>query len=181
MPELDSETIDFAAASESFATIRKLKRSDLETLRLLLPHQGRKVPSVGGVLLFGRNCLDHFPDAWIQAGRFDGTDKTRIADTTVIHGSLPQMIESAIEFVSKHSLNAYQIGSLRRDVTSNIPPLALREALINATVHADYSHVVHPSVCPSFDDRVEVENPGILPPGLTVDDMRRGVSKLRNR
>lgn len=54
MPELDSEALDFRAASECFAPARKLKKADLETLRLLVPHQGRKVPSVGGVLLFGR-------------------------------------------------------------------------------------------------------------------------------
>lgn len=55
LPELDSEALDWHAASECFAPVRKLKKSDLETLRLLVPHQGRKVPSIGGVLLFGRD------------------------------------------------------------------------------------------------------------------------------
>lgn len=65
IPELDSEAIDFRVASEFFAQVRKLKRSDLETLRLVVTHQGRKVPTVGGVLLFGSDRLTHFPDAWI--------------------------------------------------------------------------------------------------------------------
>ena len=43
MPELDSEAIDFRAASELFAPVRKLKRADLETLRLVTKHQWRKV------------------------------------------------------------------------------------------------------------------------------------------
>jgi len=181
LPDLGSEAIDFPAASESFAGIRKLKRNDLETLRLLVPHQGRKVPSVGGILLFGTDRLAHFPDAWIQAGRFDGTDKSHIADSASLKGFLPSMVESAIEFVAKHSLRAFQIGALRRDVTSNIPPVTLREALINAVVHTDYSQRGAPIRVSIFDDRLEIENPGILPAGLTVDDMRRGVSKLRNR
>jgi len=42
MPELDSEAIDFRAASELFAPARKLKRADLETLRLVTKHEGRK-------------------------------------------------------------------------------------------------------------------------------------------
>ena len=42
MPELDSEAIDFRAASELFAPVRKLKRADLETLRLVTKHEGRK-------------------------------------------------------------------------------------------------------------------------------------------
>lgn len=60
MPDLDSEAIDFRVASELFAEVRKLKRKDLETLRLLTSHQGHKVPTVGGVLLFGRDRLTHF-------------------------------------------------------------------------------------------------------------------------
>ena len=79
MPELNSEALDFRAASESFAPIRKLRRADLASLRLAAAHQARSVPTVGGMLLFGREREKHFPDAWIQAGRFRGTDKSRIA------------------------------------------------------------------------------------------------------
>lgn len=50
MPDLDSEALDFRAASELFTPVRTLRRSDLETLRLLARHQGHTVPTVGGVL-----------------------------------------------------------------------------------------------------------------------------------
>lgn len=53
--------------------------------------------------------------------------------------------------------------------------------MINAVVHADYSQKGAPIRVSFFDDRIEIENPGILLPGLTVDDIRQGVSKLRNR
>ena len=84
MPDLNSEALDFRAASDSFAAVRRLRQNDLETLRFVTPHQGRKVPTVGGVLLFGEHREEHFPDAWIQAGRFHGRDKSRIADRTDI-------------------------------------------------------------------------------------------------
>ena len=51
MRNLDSEALDFRAASESFAEFRRLARRDLEILGLLADHQGRKVPTAGGVLL----------------------------------------------------------------------------------------------------------------------------------
>ena len=73
MPGLSSEALDFRAASESFAGVRDLARRYLEILRLVTDHQGRKVPTIGGMLLFGRDRERHFPDAWIQAGRFRGT------------------------------------------------------------------------------------------------------------
>jgi ATP-dependent DNA helicase RecG len=67
LPDLDSEAIDFRAASELFASKRKLKKTDLDTLHIVTKHQGRKVPTVGGVLLFGHERERRFPDAWIQA------------------------------------------------------------------------------------------------------------------
>jgi ATP-dependent DNA helicase RecG len=84
IPDLDSEAIDFRAASESFAPVRRLRQADLQTLRLVTIHQGRRVPTVGGLLLFGALREERFPDAWIQAGRFHGIDRSRIVDRAEI-------------------------------------------------------------------------------------------------
>jgi len=181
IPELGSEALDFRAASESFAPRRSLNRSDLETLRLVTPHQGRKVPTVGGMLLYGADRERHFPDAWIQAGRFRGTDKSRILDRAEIRLALPQTVEVAIAFVQKHAFHGARIGAVRRTEQWNLPPAAVREAVINAVAHADYAQRGAPIRVSIFDDRLEVENPGLLPFGLTVDDLQRGISKLRNR
>ena len=68
----------------------------------------------------------------------------------------------------------------RKDVWS-IPLTMLREVIINALVHADYSQIGAPIRLSFFDDRIEVENPGILLPGMTIEDVKSGVSKIRNR
>ncbi len=180
-PGIDSEAIDFRAASESFAPVRKLRRADLETLRLLTILQGRKVPTVGGLLLFGKERERYFPDAWIQAGRFQGIDKSRILDRAELRGPLIEAIEAAVGFVQKHDLHGADIGAVRRRERWSLPPVAVREAIINAVAHADYSQHGAPIRVSLFDDRLEVESPGLLPLGLTVDDLRRGISKLRNR
>lgn len=181
MPGLHSEAIDFRAASELFAPVRRLTRADLETLRLVAPHQGRTVPTVGGMLLFGVDRERHFPDAWIQAGRFAGKDKSDIVDRVEIHSYPALAIEEAIAFVQKHLLHGAEIGSVKRKERWSLPPLAVREAVINAVAHTDYSQHGAPIRIAIFDDRLEVENPGLLPFGLTVEDLPRGVSKLRNR
>ncbi len=181
MPELDSEELDFRAASEFFAGVRKLRRRDLETLHLLAPHQGRSVPTVGGVILFGKNRRQHFPDAWIQAGRFRGFDKSKIVDQAEIRSMPVRAVEEAIEFVEKHSLHGAEIGSVRRREIWSVPPVVVREAVINAVAHADYSQTGAPIRVSVFDDRLEIESPGLLPLGLTIEDLQQGVSKLRNR
>ena len=76
-------------------------RGDLEALRLLTDHQGRKVPTVGGMMLFGKDRQRHLPDAWIQAGRFEGTDKSRIVDRAEICALPVRAIEEAIAFVQQ--------------------------------------------------------------------------------
>lgn len=181
LPGLGSEALDFLAASESFETVRKLRRGDLATLRLIAEHQGQKVPTVGGMILFGLDRERHFPDAWIQAGRFAGRDKSKIVDQVEIHSYPVQAIEEAIAFVQRHLLHGAEIGTVRRKDQWSLPPVAVREAVINAVAHADYSQRGAPIRISIFDDRLEVENPGLLPVGLTIEDLRRGVSKLRNR
>ena len=181
MPELNSDAIDVRVASESFVPVRKLKPADLDTLRLVTRHQGRKVPTVGGYLLFGKQRALHFPDAWIQAGRFRGEDRSQIIDNKQIRDPLVQAVTAAIEFVQNHLDRAAEIGAVRRTDRWMLPAVAIREAVINAVVHADYSQRGAPIRLAVFDDRVEFENPGLLPFGLTIDDLRQGVSRLRNR
>ena len=62
-----------------------------------------------------------------------------------------------------------------------MPIVAVREAIINAVAHADYSQRGAPIRVAIFDNRIEVENPGLLPFGLTLSDLPLGISKLRNR
>ena len=181
LPALNSEAIDFRAASESFAPARTLTRRNLESLRLLTRHQGRLVPTVGGILLFGADRLADFPDAWIQAGRFAGVDKATIVDHLDIKTPLVQAIEEAVAFVQKHALHGVDIGQVRHQDRWSVPIVAIREAIINAVAHADYSQRGAPVRLAIFDNRIEVENPGLLPFGLTLEDLPQGISKLRNR
>ena len=181
LPQLRSEALDFRAASEWFAPKRKLRRSDLDTLGLVVRDQARRVPTVGGVLLFGNDKERHFPDAWIQAGRFRGTDRSQIADQRDLRGHAPALVERATEFVVEHlSCGAHIAGTRRQDLW-NVPPVAVREAIVNAVAHADYAQRGGPMRVAVFADRVEVESPGLLPFGLAIEDLPLGVSKLRNR
>ena len=181
--DLSSEAIDFQAASELFAPHRKLQRADLRALRLLTKHQGKDVPTVGGLLLFGRDSdrKEFFPDAWIQAGRFSGTDRRHILDSVEIRSLPAQAVEDAIAFITKYLAREVVIEAARRSEKWTLPAVALREAIINAVVHADYSQRGAPIRLALFDDRLEVESPGALPFGLTVEDLWQGISRLRNR
>nr|WP_301287499.1 ATP-binding protein [Methanocalculus alkaliphilus] len=84
-------------------------------------------------------------------------------------------------FLKKHAFRGADISEIRRRDVWSIPLTILREAIINAIVHADYSQKGAPIRVSFFDDRIEIENPGILLPGMTIEDVKQGVSKIRNR
>jgi predicted HTH transcriptional regulator len=132
------------------------------------------------MLLFGKDREMVFPDAWIQCGRFIGKDKADIFDHIDIHEHLPVAVERVMEFLKKHAMRGADFSELRRKDVWSIPLSILREAVVNAVVHADYSQRGAPVRIAFFDDRIEIENPGILLPGLTIEDMLQGVSKIRN-
>ncbi len=210
MPELRSEAIDFKVASELFAPFKKLKSVDLESLDLLTIYQTKKVPTIAGLILFGKDRLKYFPDSWIQVGRFAGLTKTKIFDTQEITSYPILAIDEVMMFVKKHAMHGiiipsteyrngagsadgmgdgfgsggeehdHQSLSRHRD-TWNLPLTAIRETIINAVVHADYAQHGAPIRLSIFDDRLEIENPGLLLFGLTIEEIKRGVSKLRNR
>jgi predicted HTH transcriptional regulator len=181
MPDLSSDDLDLDTANKRFKRFRALNEEELITLKLLNREQGKLVPTTGAMLLFGKQRDFHFPDAWIQCGRFKGKDKAYIIDHTEIHEDLPGSVESVILFLKKHAFRGADFSDIRRKDVWSIPLTILREALVNAIVHADYSQRGAPIRVSFFDDRIEIENPGILLPGMTIEDVKQGVSRIRNR
>jgi len=180
LPQLSMDDLAVDAIRRAFAGIRDIDEQALITLRLLVKEQGKIVPTRGGVLLFGRDRIVHFPDCWVQCGRFIGTDKARIFDHIELEEPLPVLVDSIMLFLKKHAMRGAVFSEVRRQDVWSIPLEPLREAVVNALVHADWSQRGGPVRLAFFDDRIEIENPGILPPGMTVEDMRQGVSKIRN-
>jgi predicted HTH transcriptional regulator len=183
MPALNSEAIDFRAASELFAPVRPLKRSDLESLSLVTKHNRRDVPTRGGLILFGydRYRQQYFPDSWIQAGLFGGKDRREILDNAEFRGFPVRAIDESLAFIKRNTSQAILISGTRHVARAAVPELAIREAVINSVVHADYSQTGAPIRVSIFTDRIEIENPGLLPFGLALDEVRKGISKIRNR
>lgn len=141
-----------------FSPVRKLKSPDLETLHLVAKYQEHNVPTVGGLILFGHRdtCLRHFPDAWIQAGRFAGKNKQHIRDSQEIRTYPALAVAEAMDFVQKHCMVSLEIKNLHHTEKWNIPQIAVREAIINSILHADYSQHGSPIRISIFVDRVEI-------------------------
>jgi ATP-dependent DNA helicase RecG len=181
MKDLADDAVDKSAVVRDFEGIRVIKSKDIENLGLVTSYQGKRVPTVGGCLLYGRDRLSNFPDAWIQVGVFAGLDRTDVIDSAEMVSYLPEAISEVLAFIKRNLARAMYIGEVRRVDRYEIPLTAIREAVINAVVHADYSLRGSPIRVALYVDRLEVDSPGLLPFGLTVEEMQLGVSKIRNR
>ena len=173
LDDLDIEAIDgyLRALYEPSATTRR--EHYLRSLKCLDPGG---VPTVAGLLLFGREPQRWIPDARISAVRFAGTAMSgEFADRKEIGGTLLQQLDHASMFLPAPAV----ISGFER-VERGIPEVVLREALVNALAHRDYRAASQVRLF-VFADRVEIINPGLLLNHLTLDSVRLGgISVRRN-
>ena len=136
---------------------------------------GKWHPSVAFQWLSTNN--DHF--ARVQCAVFADDERTEFIDRQEYSGSLIDQVEESYKFLLRSIRRGAKIEGLYRKDSYELPPEALREAIVNAVAHRDYRQhaYVQVSVSPG---RVEVVSPGALFDGLTKDEMVSGKSKLRN-
>ncbi len=123
-----------------------------------------------GILLFGEKPQKFFISAKTRVGRFK--TPTDIIDTVIAEGNLFEQLEAIIEAIKKHLNVRFEIKGIQREDIWDYPIEALREAVINALIHKDYSSTAEIQIR-IYDDKIWIWNPGGLPPQLSVDDLKR--------
>ena len=140
-------------------------------------------PTHVGMLLFGHNPQFHIPQSEIVCVRYDdalGAGAYR--NRKILNGTLTEMIDQAADFVRQSMLMGAEIIGFKRVDLPEYPLEALREAIVNAVTHRDYSRTGEAIRVFFYTDRIEVHSPGLLPSGLTVEDIvqLRAPSRPRN-
>ncbi len=175
--------LDIDAAREAFAAVgRELDEAKLESLGVVCRRGAETVPSNGGVILFGRAEARHrhFPDAQVRCALFRGTTKARFIDRKDVEGTVLDALHEVPSFIERNTRLAALIESMRREDIPEYPEVALREGLTNAIAHTDYTQRGMQIMVAIFSNRLEIQSPGTLPFPMTLDDLKRGVSRIRN-
>lgn len=160
---------------------KKITMHNAESMGLIKQHGTKEYPSYGGIILFGIKRLASFPEAIIRCARFLGDERDVLLDRADIEIYLPLALEEAMKFIQRNTSLRSEIKGLTREDIPEYPLGALREAIVNAIVHADYAMKgVYISIA-IFDDRIEITNPGGLPFGFTMEKALAGSSRIRNR
>ena len=116
----------------------------------------------------------------IKLAVFDGSKKSVFRDRKELTGSLLTQLEDAYTYIDQFNRIRAEFEGLDRIDKRDYPSEALREALLNAITHRDYSFSGS-TLISIFDDRIEFVTIGGLVRGLTYNDIMLGVSALRNQ
>ena len=108
----------------------------------------------------------------MRLARFQGTDKNEFIDNQRVEGNIFVLLNEAMNFFRKHLNMHGKIIGLVRDEYLEVPAEALREAVLNALCHRQYERYNLTIGIAIYDDRIEIENPGILPPQITPENIR---------
>lgn len=147
-------------------------------------------PTLAGLMTFSKYPQTYFPQLCITAVSLPGTemgttgtDGERFIDNKRITGAVPDMLDEAVEFVRKNSRTKTIIDDNGRRADKNEYPIkAVREAILNALVHRDYS--IHTENVPirieMYRDRMEITNSGGLYGKITIDALGKVHPETRN-
>ncbi len=141
-------------------------------------------PKRAAVALYGKEIKSGYKQCWLKMARFKGTDKAGdFIDNQQIHCNAFRMLEEADNFFRKHLPMAsyFKPDQFKRIDKLALPVLAIREALVNAMCHRNYSDRSGYVSIAIFDDAVEIWSDGVLPKKLKLEDLKRKHdSVLRN-
>lgn len=162
---------------EALSTDQKIVNKILANKQLL---KGDNL-TLAGALLFSKEKQFLHPNFCIKAVSFFGNDKktTQYRDSEDFHGSITYLYRSGIAFINRKMPKIQKSKSFNNIGELEIPTLVFEELLANALVHRDY-YYAEPIELLIFDDRIEINNPGAIPPPLSVEDIKHGNAKPRN-
>lgn len=128
-----------------------------------------------GILFFAKDTSKFLPHAMITCVLYKGITKAHIIDRKDFGKDIISNYENTISFIRQHLKIGYRFeGFGPRKEIMEIPERALKEALINAICHRDYSERGAVIMIDIYDDRVEISNPG----GLIIKERDFGKKSL---
>ena len=131
-------------------------------------------PTNAAVLVFGKAPQQFLISSEVKCAHFHGTEVAKpIPSYQVYKGTVFQLVDQAVDFVlSKIALLVgTRAESVQAPVAYEIPKEVVTEAIVNAVAHRDYTSNASVQVM-LFSDRLEILNPGRLPPSLTLEQLR---------
>lgn len=176
--EMTAYALEMCRSDAERDNVRPLTANKLLSWGLLIEKDGELLPSNGFCLLAGRSLPS--VQSLIQCAVFKGKDRAVFVDRKTYEGSLQHQIDEAYDFVLRMIRMGAKIEGLYRQDVYEFPIGTVREMICNSVCHRSFLEPANVQVA-LYDDRLEVTSPGMLTNGVTIEKMKEGYSKIRNR
>lgn len=159
------------------SAVKDVTKNVLLSWGILKRDENEKIyPTNAYVYLTGQGGLR----SMIQCAVFKGTTRSVFLDRRNYEGPLWEQVDEAVQFVLRNIRMGCRLEGIYRQDIYELPPDSIRELIVNAVMNCSYIQVSNIQVA-IYDDRLEITSPGGLLPGVTIDLMKEGFSKIRNR
>ncbi|MDO9529210.1 MAG: ATP-binding protein, partial [Syntrophales bacterium] len=158
-----------AFLAESNTSFKINKRNLVSFLTSLGIYKDGEINNAG-VLMFAAKSEQFIRYSEVICGAFKGTNRSYIYDRKDVRDDLLIQLNESMGFIRKQLNVRSEIRGINRYDIYELPLDALREAVVNAIVHRDYSMRGTSIYVAVYDDRVEIENPGGFPAGVTQEN-----------
>ena len=148
----------------------------LQNLGIADKFEGVGIPTIAGFLIFSKGAPQDkkgFSRYIVRCVRYKGSNvATDIIDSIDVAGTLDTQIDNIQKFILRNIKKSSRIVGTKRVEKYEYPEKAIREIVANAIIHRDYKITETYIQVNLFEDRVEVFNPGCLPPGVTIENIK---------
>lgn len=148
-----------------------LDQSIMKNLKLIIEDNNKIFPSNGLLILLGK-----FEHVRMKCSRFKGSTMDVFLDRKEYDSDVFTQLENAENFIKNHIKLSSEIKGLQREDQYELPIEAIRESLVNAVVHRDYSNNGRDVKVGIYDDMVNIVSPGAFPSTITQEDILEGRS-----
>ncbi len=184
LDDLDDDHFEEFFASQYGETVEESLGNSGMSMAQLLHNLGLakdETLNLAGLLLFGKAPQRHRPTFGVKAVSFVGNDPAgeKYRDSEDIDGCLRDLHAKTMSFLTRNLQSIQGEKGFNTEGDLEIPAIALEELVVNMLLHRDY-FVSAPWRVMIFDDRIELLSPGVLPNNITVENIRNGVSNIRN-
>ena len=137
--------------------------------------------NLAGLMIFGRHPQRYRPAYVVKAVSFIGNDPAgdKYRDSQDIEGCLRDLHKGTMSFLTRNLRRIQGAKGFNSEGDLEVPIAALEELVVNMLLHRDY-FISAPWRVMLFDNRIELISPGSLPNNLTIENIRNGVSVIRN-
>lgn len=158
------------------AAVKDITENVLLSWGVLIEKDGIIMPTNAYALMSGKARFQPV----IQAGVFKGYDRAYFVDRREFSGPIQNQLEDAYQYVLEKINRGMKIYGIYRQDVYELPLGSIREIIANAVAHRSYLEPNDIQIA-LFDDRLEITSPGMLLNGVSIEKMKAGYSKVRNR